>query len=61
VLTNTVTAKLRAGETARGAFVSVPGVGIAPIVRAPRRALGLSPRYFDVGPLGLRVPTQGCA
>jgi len=99
VRTNTLKAKLQAGETVPGGFVNFPSpqfvevtgpvgpdfvavhaehrplgehgvhttclavdsVGVAPIVRAPRSAPGVIPRYFDAGPLGLRVPTQGCA
>ena len=61
VRTNTLTERLRAGETVRGAFMSFPGVGIAPIVRAPRSAPGVTTRRFDSGPLGLYVPAQGCA
>jgi hypothetical protein len=61
VRTNTATERLRAGETVRGAFLYLPSVGVAPIVRAPRRAPGASPRHFDVGPLGLHVPAPGCA
>ena len=51
----------RAGEMVRGPCVNIPGVGIAPMVRVPRSAPGVIPRYFDVGPRGLHVPAQGCA